>query len=368
MLRPNFMFKDFFDSRAPVLLLFVLLYALFSLHTMQRFLLSSNFGDTNSRVTLSAMVNGYAHRPFVYRALVPKMIDLVVKSTPTDTRTAINTTLQQNFYANLLGARPALRATLAENGILYMRAVMASIIYLCLWGYIFLLYKLGALFFPKQWAMALFMPIVGLVMITAFADRGLFIYDFPVLFLCAACYYCLARQRWGWYFFWFILACFNKETTIFLFAFYTFWYFSRLDAKPFITYWTLQWIIFVVIRLFIVITFMNNPGFFLEDHMNWQISALFAGYNFKELSIYFVIIFLLTYHWRTKPLFARYVLTIFPLAYISYFVYGVPGEYRVFYDLFPLLTVLICDTLVRGTGVAKSAIFHRPAYAHARVV
>ena len=45
--------------------------------------------------------------------------------------------------------------------------------------------------------------------------------------------------------------------------------------------------------------------------------------------------------------------------YATYFWYGFPGEYRVFFDLFPLLTLLITNTLIEGTGISKAAIFNR---------
>jgi len=346
----------FIRSRTPVLVLFILIYAILSLYVMQRFSAVSNMGQSpDYRATLGRMVYGTAARPFVYRALVPSLIRMVVDATPDDVRITANANLQYSAFARMLG----------RIGMTYTQAVMAVILYLCLCGYIVVLYKMGAFFFPQSWAMALFMPVIGLVMIPAFTFNGLYIYDFAVLFLTSACYYCMARQQWRRYLFWFVLACLNKETAIFILIFFALWCLPRLDSWRFIFYWAIQCVIYIFIKIALSIDFMYNPGVFLENHGSLDISSLLGGYNFMRLGLYFMTLFLLTYHWQEKPLFARYILWIYPMMVVAYTLYGIPGEYRVFFDLFPLLTVLITHTLIEGTGIAKAAMFNRSEYVHA---
>jgi hypothetical protein len=351
--------ETFLRSKTPVLILFVIIYALLSLYVMQRFSVVSDMGQSpDARAGFGKMVAGDAWRPFVYRALVPSMIRLVVEVTPADVQAAVNAKLQYSLFAGLL----------KRINLSYAQAVMAVILYLCLCGYSAVLYKMGTFFFPQSWAMALFMPAVGLLMIPAFTFHGLYIYDFAVLFLTAVCYYCLATQQWGWYFFWFPFACFNKETAIFIPVFFVLWYLPRLDTRHFILYWTLQCAIYIFVKIALSIHFMNNPGVFLEMHNSLSLSSLLGRYDFSRLGLYCTVVFLLTYRWTEKPLFARYILWIYPMMVVAYTIYGFPGEYRVFFDLFPLLTVLVTHTLIEGTGIAKAQVFNRPEYAHAPAV
>jgi hypothetical protein len=344
-------------SRTPVLILFIVIYAMLSINAMQRFSWHSAMGNNpDARAAFNNMITGTAWKPFVYRVLVPWTVRVIVDATPQAIQNHAAAGLHNSTFAYLLG----------RTDLSYPRAVLGVVLYSCLCGYIILLYKMGEFFFPGRWAMALFMPAIGLLMIPAFSWHEM-IYDFAILFLTAGCYYYMARQQWVQYFIFFALACLNKETTILVLVFFMIWHARRLDHRTFLFYVVIQSFIYLAIRLAIIKAFIFNPGTMLEHHGNLSIAAFIGDYGAGRLVYYFTLLFVLTYRWSEKPLFARYVFWIFPMMLAAYTVYGYPGELRVFYDLFPLFTILVTHTLVEGTGISSAAIFNRPEYHHASV-
>lgn len=359
------MLHKFICSRAPILILFIIAYGLLSAYVMTRFTVASSMGDSYWRAQLGDMVAGKAMKPYVYRALVPTVAGLIVAATPSSVRGAVNDQLADlrgvDVVKGIMNARPAIKNAFANN-VLYVRFIVMSLVYGCLIGYIILLYKMGDYFYPQSWAMALASPVVGLIMIPGFTYPTMYIYDFAVLFLSAACFYTMALQRWRGYLFCFFLATLNKETSFFIFVFFTLWYLPRLDTPRYIRLWSAQAAIFLAIKTALWINFIGNAGVFLESYQDWQIGLALEGYNYRFLMVIFMMYFLLVFRWQEKPLFARYVLWLMPMMYLAYIMYGFPNEFRVFFDLFPLLVILVTHTLVEGTGIAKSPVFHRSPF------
>lgn len=348
--------------KTQLILLFTLIYIILSAYVVARFAIVSNFGDSWRGTRLSDMVQGTAERPYVYRVLVPWMIGAADRLMPEFVQEAAGDALMSlktsPVITPFITDKYNLRMVFEQPELMHLRVAMLLVVTLLLAGYIVALYKLGRALFPGEWAMALFMPVLGLLLPPALAYPTMYTYDFAVLFLSTCCYYCLAAGKWRWYYVWFILACINKETSVFLLLFYSLWYFPRMETKRFITHWACQFILFVAIRGAIYHAYADNPGEFLKsDYFNWQLITLLTGYDYADVIVYCAAALLLTCGWQQKPLFARYGLSIFALMLGAFIIFGRPEEYRVFYDILPLLIVLATHTLVSYTGLARAALF-----------
>lgn len=377
--------------RKDVFIVFLCIYAAVSLLTLARFAVNSNFGDVWSAATLPMMVEGVAEPPANTRILMPSMIKGLVALTPAAVqekaaqalsemknwvvlRTVIGTDrLDSEVYAmyepvnttvyrawtNEWAFRIWAKHALNETDMLYMRAVMLVLSYIFLLGYAAALYKIGGVLFPRQIAVTLFLPILGMLMPVFTNFPSLWVYDFPTLCLAACCYYCMTVKQWRWYYFWLILACINKESALFVIIFYFLWFWSRMERRTLATHMAAQILIYAAIKLAIythygsasVAPFMG-VGFFPYHIVTWL-----WQYNYSTFVTLAMLAFLLVFNWQEKPAFARCGLLMLPVAYAAFLVRGRPSEYRVFFDIYPLLALLITHTLIVGTGVWRAAIF-----------
>jgi len=340
---------------------FIALYILLSLWFLARFALVSHLGDSIDRTPLQAMIDGTAYRPFVYRLLIPKLTGFIVALTPEGMQDYMSGAMQSLADSSFLTYFPTIdtliREQLSHPATFYSRMVMLALVYVCLWGYIIALRNLANFFWPQEPAMAWLAPVFGLILAGGCMYPRMFIYDIPGMCFAAAAYAAMARRRFEWYMLWFLLACLNKETAIFLLIFYALWHARRLDRSTFLTNLLIQGTLYLTVRIGIVVAFRDNRGVLLENHVYAQIATMLTLHGIETIILFFSFLFMLTCRWREKPLFLRYVLWLFPMLWLAYIFYGSPGEYRVFMELFPLLTLLITHTLVKCTGLAESSIF-----------
>jgi len=344
--------------------LFIIFYIALALYAMGRFSQTSHWGNAWHGATLANMVNGTAEKPYVYRVLVSEIIAFFVQITPVSVQQSAGAALMTLKDCSLIDAvflqpphpHPAASEMAQFYMLSYMRMITGIVLCLFLAGYTIALYKLAATLFPGEQAMILFTPLIGLIAVPAL--NGFYIYDFSALCLATCGYYCLAVKQWRWYLFWFTLACLNKETSVFLCIFYGLWFYRRLPAPFFAKYLGIQLAIYAVIKGAITWWFRDNPGVFIMTRwQSLQASTIMEGYNYHALIINLAGIFMLVHHWQEKPLFARCGLWNFLLMLIAFFLFGHPHEYRVFYDVMPLLVVLITHTLIETTGISQAGWF-----------
>jgi hypothetical protein len=210
-------------------------------------------------------------------------------------------------------------------------------------------------------AMACFAPVFGMLLISSFSYPFQYIYDIPVLFLSTACYYYMLKRRFTAYLLMFALACLNKESAVFVFLFFGIWFFNKLDKRSYINLLLLQYLIYALIRIGLVYLYSESPGEYLKNHLFRVLPGdVFTTSQFDRIITLAVMFFLLTYQWAKKPAFLKCGLWLLPAMYVAYLVYGMPHEYRVFFDVLPLPLLLCVHTLVETTGLARSPFFAPP--------
>lgn len=343
-------------------IIFGAVYFVLSIFVMLHFINSSHLGDVFHRTAYDEMYAGTAWKPFVYRILIPKLTKTVVDITPDGVHDFVNQAVRDwmknpaTFETRRL--IPSIVITYNKKDP-FPRIVTTLIIYGMLWGYILVLFRLAKGLFPEDGSIRWFAPALGLLVISAFSRPWQYIYDIPVLFLASACYYCILSKNYRLYIFCFLLACLNRETSIFIFIFFTLWAYKHYSTKAFVSLWVAQCIGFVVIKLMLTLLYMKNSGWFLEENLFFVLNKdILAKASFHKIISIAIIFFLLTYKWLEKPLFLRVGLWLLPIIYLAYTMYGNPGEYRVFFDLLPLLVLLATHTLASLGGFSGVSFFH----------
>ena len=344
------------------ILIFGVFYLLLSVFALAHFVSSSYLGDRYKHSGYDNMISETASRPFVYRILVPQLTRSITGITPARWRKEINKSVHRwmespkTIYARL--AMPWLVETYHVKHS-YSRLVTTLIIYLALLGYALMLYKLGAVLFKNNEAIRWFAPIFGMLAISAFSLPWQYIYDIPTLFLSSACFYFLFTGRMKYYMVFFLLACLNKETAIFNLLFFIIWSYDRIPRSTLIAFSMAQIVIYAGIKVTLTYLYMNNSGFFLEYNLSRVLRLdVFEQAGHYKIVILTMFFFLFTYRWPDKPLFLKRALWIFPLIYVGYFFYGNGGEYRVFFDIKPIMVLLATHTLISAAGFAKIPLFN----------
>jgi hypothetical protein len=359
--------RSFWEKRG-LDIVFVSIYVLLSFYAMLHFMEASYLGERYFMTAFQGMYEGTAVKPFVYRQLVPSLTRAIVWITPQAVVDAINITITdlQWYYEStklptaltfILGAFP-------KTASHYPRLVTAILIYGFLWGYIWAFRRLATQIFPDNLAIIYLAPVFGILVISSFSYPFQYIYDIAVLFLSTACYYCLAARKWKTYLFFFILACFNKETAIFIFIFSVIWGFFHMERKTYVNLLVLQYIIYALVRLFLLNEYADNDGQYLKNHLFRTLpgDVMTASKYDRILTLSFIFL-MLTYQWQNKPAFLKCGLWLLPLVYVAYVIFGIPGEYRVFFDVLPLFVLLGVHTLVAASGLDRAPLFSKHAIA-----
>lgn len=337
-----------------------------SLYAMCYFFHNSALGDAFRRTSYESMMSGKAFKPFVYRQLVPQLTHAVLDVTPIAVAKSFNKAFDDfkydKRYRGAHSLMPWLQKTFPDPERHYARFVSSVIIWLFLLGYMGLLYALGMSLYPNNRALALFAPFFGVYAFTSFGFQWQYLYDIPVLCLSAACFYCIYTQKYRAYLACFLLYCLNKETAVLSAIFFFVWNLKRMEGKKFVVLMTLLGAIFVSVKMALTMHFANNAGVFLET--NWfrmMNEDILGNANTAKIVNLCVLWFLITYGWKEKPEYLKTSLVLVPVMILAYVLFGIPHEYRVFFDLHPPLVLLAVHTLVIGTGISSSSFKVRKA-------
>lgn len=292
--------------------------------------------DAYYRSRLPDMVHGTAWRPYVTRALVP----IVAR--------AGGAVLPAGFTTPLGDADHTL---------------VILIMGLSLVGFAFALRDLSAALFAAR-------PLAGsLAALGALAFIPLFlypfsrqIYDFTTLWLFTLALACLARARWSAFGVVFALACINKETTILLTVVFAAHYAfdRRTMAAP--TFWRLlgfQLIVFAVIRGGIGYVCRTNEGGAVEMHLfdHNQHVLEYPMEMSKRLWILIAAILAGMWGWRGKPALLRHALAVLaPILLVVGLTVGQLDEIRAYYEVYPVVVLMVADTVWRGLKPSPSNI------------
>lgn len=303
--------------------------------------------DGYYRAYFTDIVNGTAHRPFMYRALVPGMIEILSKIIPNIIEKFINQTIINLSPINYIFSRYGWNKTVASK---YFFALIIIFSFLLAFGYV--LKKLYETVFKTKKYSYLIVPI-SLLALPPFFSYYSYLYDFPTLFFTTTLLLLLYQRNWSLYIVVFFLACLNKETTILITILSALYLYKKIDLKRYLLFLALQSTIFAIVKIFLYCAFRDNPGMFFEFQLTGHnLGQILQPYSFSTLFIWLAFLFLIFRKWKEKPNILKLSLASSIPLIVSSFVVGVIDELRVYYELFPATFLLIYKNI---TEVIKNS-------------
>ena len=311
--------------------------------------------DSSHASYIVGAIQGTLRRPFVYRTLLPTVANALTSVTPAGLQQLIT----QLFLPGgiISSSSPYAILAIINPTSLYPAVLVIAMMCTSLVVYGFTLQKLYLRFFSGNRIIALIIAVLGLVAIVPFIDANAKLYDFPVLALNALCLLYMYERKWVKYLICFGLACINKETTFLQIGLLLLAYHANPQDRSYRNIILLQIAMYIDILAIIHHVYAANEGF----NFYFRPEAI-AAMMFRDLhSPVHILSIILLYcsisnRWVEIPLVLRQSLWLLPVIICLYYLCGRMLEYRVFYDVFPYLT------LMAGHGIFNSrCIMKEPA-------
>ncbi|OGC90777.1 MAG: hypothetical protein A2142_00365 [candidate division Zixibacteria bacterium RBG_16_48_11] len=241
-----------------------------------------------------------------------------------------------------------------EKEFLFQYLVAALLLFLSLLGFLLTLRQTLKSFYDFPPWLADLSPIFAVLALPLFFKYYTYLYDFPNLFLFTLGFLLIVTQRTFPFYLIFILAAFNKETSLILIALYLVRNYERLPRKTLIAQLLSLGLIWAVIMAILKIAYSDNPGSWLEFHLlnhnlrlisdPWTLAYLFAFSTGWWL--------LVSHHWVSKSIFLRHglLITLLPLVILAA-LFGNLDELRMYYEALPFLFLLSMHTIAELYGI-----------------
>jgi hypothetical protein len=305
--------------------------------------LNSSEVNANPRASFPDMVNGQAFKPYVYRALVPTITRVSVGILSSAMKNQVDTILWRQPLTNKV-----LVAFRAQPAYATEAAVTIILMYFSLFGFVLAFRKLCNALYDMAPHTSIFLSSIAAIVLIIFCNYG-YVYDYTTLFLFTLSFLFLIRSQWRQYLLCFAIACINKETTILL-AFIFLMYYRRRQEIPkrtFLILFSIQVIIYAFIKFCLFVIFSNNPGGNFEYYLPLH---LIMFYGVPQRMIIFTIgqiaIFVgALYQWQQKPAALLHAASLAMPLCVLYFFFGYPFEIRVFYEIYPMVLLLVLQTV-----------------------
>ncbi|MBU4330903.1 MAG: hypothetical protein ABIK95_07285 [Acidobacteriota bacterium] len=299
------------------------------------------------------LIYGDAHKPFVYRVLLPSIIRTASGILPRDTKASTEDRVRRtSFVRNRFQAWNWEVAYALEYVLTFVLMYLSLVGFVIALRYLFLgLYKIPPLIIDLT-------CVAALGVLPAFFKYTSFLYDFPILFLFTLGLGLLARKRWGAYILVFTLGCLNKETTVLLVLVYIIFFYPSAAAgqKIFFNLLVMQMLIFGVIKIGLFFLYLDNPGGLIIFHLIDHNLGLIKPYPPSFYLIWAALFLLLFYKWKEKPLFLKQALWIAVPLIVSCLFFGYLDELRDYYELYPIVLLLMVHSAASSLRIPFSVL------------
>jgi hypothetical protein len=302
------------------------------------------------RAMFPDMVFGNAHKPYVYRTLVPSTIRALQAVVPQTIRNGLVETVDQQAGIASMFERLGWETEYAiEYGLVVIILFVSLIGFI---GAVQYLYE-GLYGGPKGYGRQIgLIAAVGLLPLLKYYN---YIYDFPQLFLITLALGLLVRRNWSLYLVVFVFCCFNKETSILLVMVFFLYYWGNIktDRTEYMKLLIVQLALFVLIKGILTYIYHDNPGSFIEFHLyDYNLIRLRKIKPFALLLWGGGVSFLLFYQWLKKPKFLRVsLMMLLPLVGLTLFL-GFIDEWRDYFEVYPVLVLLAAHTVGKLAGLS----------------
>lgn len=299
------------------------------------------------RATFPDMLSGTAHKPYVYRQLVPATIRAISSTTPDAFKKAVATWFARKH-------EELMKLFEWSETHTYEHLLSLIISFFCFLGLAFVLRSAIALFYDFPRFVADVAPILGLVVLPAFFRYINYVYDPVTLLLTAAAIVTVYRRLHWSYYCLFVIATLNKETSILLIGLFILRELKLLSKPLLVMHVLFQLVLWTSARIFYHTMFAANPGSTVEFHLfDHNLNLLFRPGPMVYLCVASAIVLTLVLHqWGKKPKFLRsgLVVTVTPILVLAVF-FSYLDELRIYYEAYPFLFLLSLPTIVHALGI-----------------
>ncbi|MFH2029337.1 MAG: hypothetical protein ABIJ40_01765 [Bacteroidota bacterium] len=292
--------------------------------------------DGYERAMFKEMINGTAHKPFIYRALVP----IIIKSTslliPENVKEGINVWGKENInYLTKEGRDIDLLDLLFAIGLWYVSIICFA----------FVFQKLAHHFYSQNNKILFILTIIAVAGLPTFFKYYSYIYDLTHLSLFTFCLYLLVKANWKLYLLLICVTTLSKETSVLLIMIYYIHYKSILSKSDFNKIFVAQMVIFIIIKMTLSIYYFNNSGTIVEFQLFHNLKL--EPYSISQFLSFIIIGVGIAFDWKNKPLFLKNAFyIIIPLLFLTFFL-GYLDEYRDYYEIYPIVLLLIFHSVTK---------------------
>lgn len=300
------------------------------------------------RAMFSEMVYGTAWKPFVYRTLLPSAVRLVTSIIPENTKQDFSYWAENNSFAVKVLSKFKWESKFITEYIIAMIFMLSALIgFVYAYKYLFIAVQVC-----DEWFTNLSV-LVTLSILPVMFQYYSYLYDFLLLFLFTLALGLMIREKWVPFIIVYLISCFNKETTILLTLIFWIYFFKKenFPGRLFVQLLSIQFSVFVIIKIILFFVFKNNPGTFVEFHLIDHNLRIFNGFTINTFGIWFGFILLIAYRWNEKPKFLRDAVWIIVPLLISAFFLGFIDELRDYYEVYPVIAMLIAFGVGKIMGV-----------------
>jgi hypothetical protein len=311
------------------------------------------------RARVPDVIYGRAHRPFVRRALVPSVVR------------GLRSVLGPEAARGLrrVVSRPPLRLPRKmgilgwEDEFLLEYALAACLTFLCLLGFALALRALIAGLFEAPALSLMAPPLAVLLLPPLFFSKGThYLYDFATLFIVTGALAVLVRGRIVLFYVAVALGAWNKETILLLLPLFAVAEARRGWSRRRVALELLLLLGLIAgIQLALAWTFARNPGGAFEFNLVKNLRLVRSATGFLSLLLLASALGVVLARPARKPAFIRWaLLCLLPPLIVAYPLFGIWGEVRFFYEVFPVAFVAALQNAVEAAGLALPA---RPEWA-----
>ncbi len=292
-----------------------------------------------ARSLLPDMVEGTAWRPYVKRALTPQVVRGVSALLPLHTRAALDSLVSTH---PALARRTGWRAPHAD-----WYALTALIHALSLFGFALAFRALAARTFALDGTTASLAGAAALALVPLHFGYQNYVYDFPALALFTCGLLLLTRPGLAAFYLLWPLGVLNKETFVLLMPVFVLREFGRMPRGRLLAHVAAQVGSAAVIWAALGWVFRATPGGALEFHLWRNLGHMPPLRQLVHDAIYWGTWIAALLYWREKRALVLPALAVLAVLVGTTLVFGFMGEYRDFYEAWPLLALLLTHTALR---------------------
>lgn len=291
------------------------------------------------------MVEGKAHRPYVYRTLLPTTVRVVSILVPDQCQQACADAVERHGVTTR-----AFSAFDWESRAAFQYLLASALMLLCFMSFGHCVVRLTEHLcdIPKTGSARILLVTGALVGLPPFLRYTSYPYDPPQLFLFTLAIYFLAVQRLKPFCIAFVFCCLNKETAVLLIPIAGLTFRNRCTSDR--QYWRTMLglvVVYVSIKFALSWLFRGNPGSIVEVHPVHNVKWLTAGWTFTDLGVTLSLAALVIFRWSEKPAFLKlsFLCVLPPLVGLALFL-GYVDEWRGYYEAYPITFGLLVHSIL----------------------